>query len=143
MVEVINGEVLTFNEDFACPDCGVTISDIEPRSVSFNSPFESYPKEIHDILIFGTDRCVKVYYNDQYGEDVYNVVFKGIIKNVKRRYRETSSEITKTEYKTFMSTIPCKKCKGQRLKKEPLAFTVADKNILKWKIFLLKISMIS
>jgi excinuclease ABC subunit A len=195
-VEVIGGERLMFSQNLACPDCGISIGEIEPRSFSFNSPFgacpecyglghkmefdedlmipdkslsidegaiavrgwrssedkgsytravlealakefrfslsvpfESYPKEIRDLLLFGTDKSVKVHYKGERGEGVYDVVFKGIINSVERRYRETSNPIKKAEYETFMRTIPCKVCKGQRLKKESLAVTVAGKNI--------------
>jgi excinuclease ABC subunit A len=96
---------------------------------SLNVPFESYSKEIHDILIYGTDRRVRVYYNGVRGEATYDIAFKGLIKSVEQRYKETASEITKAEYETFMRIIPCKSCKGQRLKKDSLAVTVADKNI--------------
>ncbi len=196
LVEVIEGERLTFSQNLACPDCGISIGEIEPRSFSFNSPFgacpecyglgykmefdedlmipdkslsidegaitvigwrsskdqgsytramlealakkfrfslsvpfESYTKEIHDLLLFGTDKSVKVHYNGQRGEGVFDVVFKGIIESVERRYRETFNPNTKAEYETFMRIIPCKVCKGQRLKKESLAVTVAGKNI--------------
>ena len=60
---------------------------------------------------------------------VYPVAFEGLIKNVERRYRETGSEWSKQEYESFMRIIPCKECKGMRLKKESLAVTVCDKNI--------------
>lgn len=196
MVKVTDGELFTFSQNFACPDCGISISEIEPRSFSFNnsygacpecyglgymmefdedlmipdkslsidegaiavpgwqscedhesyirtvlealakefnfslnSPFESYTKEIHDLLLFGTNRHVKVYFNDYRGKGSYEVAFKGLIKSVERRYRETSSEIAKAEYETFMNIIPCKECNGQRLKKESLAVTVGNKNI--------------
>jgi len=195
-VEVMEGERLTFSQNLACPDCGISIGEIEPRSFSFNSPFgacpecyglgykmefdedlmipdkslsidegaitvigwrsskdkgsftravlealakefhfslsvpfESYSKEIHDLLLYGTDKSVKVHYNGQNGDGIYDVVFKGIIKSVERRYRETYNPITKAEYETYMRMIPCKACKGQRLKKESLAVTVGGKNI--------------
>ena len=95
-----------------------------------DTPFEDYPKEIHDILIYGTDgKEVKVYYKGQRGEGIYPVVFEGLIKNVERRYRETGSQTMKAEYETFMNITPCSACKGQRLKPEALAVTVGDKNI--------------
>ena len=96
---------------------------------SLSTPFEDYSKEIHDILIYGTDRMVKVHYKGQRGEGVYDVVFEGLIRNVERRYRETSAESTKAEYETYMRITPCKLCKGQRLKQSSLAVTVADLNI--------------
>jgi excinuclease ABC subunit A len=196
MVDVIGAERLTFSQNFSCPDCGISIEEIEPRSFSFNNPsgacpkchglgykmefdeelmipdkslsiddgaivvlgwqsctdeesytrailealakefhfslnvpFESYSKEIHDILIFGTDRSVKVSYKGNHAQGVYHVAFKGLIKSVEKRFKETTSDITKAEYETFMRIIPCKACKGQRLKKESLAVTVAGKNI--------------
>ena len=95
-----------------------------------DTPFEKYPKKIHDILINGTNgKSVKVFYKGQRGEGVYDVAFEGLIKNVERRYRETGSETVKAEYETFMNVTPCSACGGQRLKPGALAVTVADKNI--------------
>ena len=196
-VDVIGGEPIQFSESFSCPDCGISIEEIEPRSFSFNNPFgacpecfglgykmefdedlmipdkrlsisegaitvmgwqsctdkksftyaildalskeygfsldtpfEDYPKEVHDVLIHGTNgKAVKVYYKGQRGEGVYDVAFEGLIRNVERRYRETSSETMKAEYEEFMNITPCSACKGQRLKPGALAVTVGDKNI--------------
>ncbi len=95
-----------------------------------DTPFEDYPEKIKNIIIYGTGgKEVNVYYKGQRGEGVYPVAFEGIVKNVERRYRETSSDIMKQEYETFMRITPCKVCKGMRLKKESLAVTVCDKNI--------------
>ena len=95
-----------------------------------DTPFEDYPKEIHDVLIYGTDgKEVKVYYKGQRGEGIYPVAFEGLIKNVEHRYRETGSQTMKAEYETFMNITPCSACKGQRLKPGALAVTVGDKNI--------------
>ena len=197
MVDVIGGETLNFSQSFACPDCGISISEIEPRSFSFNNPYgacpvcyglgykmefdpdlmipdktlsisegaiqvmgwqsctdsgsftnailvalakeyhfnldtpvEALPEEIYRILIHGTDgREVKVHYKGQRGEGVYPVAFEGLVRNMERKYRETSSEVIKQEYETFMRITPCKECGGMRLKKESLAVTVCDKNI--------------
>lgn len=97
---------------------------------SLETPFEEYPKEIHDLLIYGTKgKEVKVHYKGQRGEGIYDVAFEGIIKNVERRYRETGSETMKAEYESFMQITPCRECKGQRLKKSALAVTVGGRNI--------------
>ena len=97
---------------------------------SLDTPFCEYPKKVQDILIHGTGgHSVKVYYKGQRGEGVYDVAFPGLIRNVEQRYRETGSEAMKQEYESFMRITPCTTCKGQRLKKESLAVTVADKNI--------------
>lgn len=197
IIDVIDGEPMTFSQHFSCPDCGISIDEIQPRSFSFNNPFgacpdcyglgykmefdedlmipdkslsinqgaivvlgwqsandgksfanailkalgikynfdldtpfEDYPQEIHDILIYGTNGVsVPVHYRGQRGEGVYDIAFEGLIRNVERRYRETSAESTKAEYETYMRITPCKTCGGQRLKKESLAVTIADKNI--------------
>ena len=95
-----------------------------------DTPFKDYPKKIQDIILYGTGgHSVKVYYKGQRGEGVYDVAFPGLIRNVEQRYKETGSESMKQEYESFMQITPCKACRGQRLKKESLAVTVADKNI--------------
>ena len=97
---------------------------------SLDTPFQDYPDEVKNVLIYGTNgHAVKVYYKGQRGEGVYDVAFPGLIKNVEQRYRETGSDAMKQEYETFMRITPCKTCKGQRLKKESLAVTVGDRNI--------------
>lgn len=195
-VDIIGREILNFSQNFACPDCGISIDAVEPRTFSFNNPFgacpdcvglgytmefdedlmipdpslsinegaitvmgwqscndkksfanalllalcekfgfdldtpfQDYPKKIHDILIYGTDVEVDVHYTGQRGSGVYPTTFEGLIKNVERRYRETFSETAKAEYEQFMRILPCKSCGGKRLKKEALAVTVGDKNI--------------
>ena len=95
-----------------------------------DTPFKDYPKEIHDILIYGTKgHEVKVHYKGQRGQGIYDVAFEGLIQNMNRRYRETFSDSMKAEYETFMRITPCQTCGGKRLKKESLAVTVGDKNI--------------
>ncbi|MEG0566381.1 MAG: excinuclease ABC subunit UvrA, partial [Hungatella sp.] len=95
-----------------------------------DTPFEKYPKKIHDVLIYGTEgKEVKVHYKGQRGEGIYDVAFEGLIQNVARRYRETFSESSKAEYESFMRITPCPSCEGKRLKKESLAVTVGDVNI--------------
>lgn len=196
IVDVIGGEKINFSESFACPDCGISINEIEPRSFSFNNPFgacptcnglgfkmefdeeliipdpslsidegaiavmgwqsvtqegsysrcimealakeygfslatpyKDYPEEIKNIIMHGASRSVKVTYKGQRGIGVYDILFEGVILNVRRRYRETSSETSKQEYEEFMKITPCKECGGKRLKPEILAVTVGDKNI--------------
>ena len=102
----------------------------EEFKFSLDTPFKDYPKEIQDLLIYGTGtREVKVHYKGQRGVGVYDVTFNGLIKNMEQRYRETGSDTMKAEYEEFMRITPCKLCKGQRLKKESLAVTIGDKNI--------------
>ena len=197
IVDVIGQEPMNFSDSFSCPDCGISIEEVEPRSFSFNNPFgacpicfglgykmefdvdlmipdktlsinqgaiavmgwqsctdknsftnailqalcaeykfdldtpfEQYSEEVQKVLLYGTDgKEVIVYYKGQRGEGKYPVAFEGLIKNVERKYRETSSEVMKAEYETFMRITPCKECGGRRLKKSSLAVTVCGKNI--------------
>ena len=196
LVDVIGGESINFSQNFACPDCGISIEEPEPRTFSFNNPFgacpdcvglgytmefsedliipdkslsinqgaitvmgwqsssdkksfsnallralcerfnfdldtpfEDYPEEIKNIILYGTNIEVNVEYTGQRGHGVYPIAFEGLIKNVEKRYRETFSETAKAEYEQYMRILPCKTCKGKRLKKEALAVTVGDKNI--------------
>ena len=196
IVDVIGGEPMRFSQSFSCPDCGISVDEIEPRSFSFNNPFGACPvchgigirmefseelvvpdkslsiaegaiavlgwqsatdptsytgsilaalakefqfnlstpyeelsEEVRHMLMYGTNRSVKVHYRGQRGEGVYDVVFEGVLANVKRRYRETGSEYTRQEYESFMEISPCEECGGKRLKKESLAVTVGEKNI--------------
>lgn len=79
------------------------------------------------MLIYGKSKSVKVHYKGQRGVGVYDVVFDGLIDNMRKRYRETASDMMKQEYETYMQVTPCDECHGQRLKKSSLAVTVGDK----------------
>ncbi|MCD8131402.1 MAG: excinuclease ABC subunit UvrA [Lachnospiraceae bacterium] len=205
LIDVIGGETITCSQSFSCPDCGTSVSEIEPRSFSFNNPFGACPEcaglgykmefdvdlmipdrslsihqgaiqalgwqsssqpgsftyatltalakefqfsldtpfeelseEVQEVLIHGTERKVDVYYEGQRGKGVYPIAFEGLIKNEERRYRETSSDVMKAEFETFMRITPCKACRGMRLKKESLAVTVGDKNIYEMTSFSVK-----
>ena len=191
----VDGETLTFSEHFACPDCGISMEEIEPRSFSFNNPFGACPdclglgytmkfareliidedksfmegcilapgwinsnkkdsfgyavnkaladfyhidmnapfKELDPVFqqrfIFdGFPDSVKVHYKSQRGTGIYDVQFEGLIRNLERRYRE-SSQTFKAEYENYMRFAPCETCKSKRLKKTSLAVTVGGKNI--------------
>ena len=195
-VDVVDGEMMQFSQSFACPDCGISVQEIEPRSFSFNNPFGACPdcaglgyrmefapelmipdetlsinqgaiavlgwqscmntgsfanailqaltkaykfsldtpfkdltSKVRNMLIYGADKSVDVYYEGQRGKGVYPVTFEGLIANTERRYRETGSETMKAEYEEFMRITPCKTCGGKRLRKESLAVTVGDTNI--------------
>ncbi|MDD6328889.1 MAG: excinuclease ABC subunit UvrA [Eubacteriales bacterium] len=196
-VDVIGGETLRFSDSFSCPDCGVSIDEIEPRSFSFNNPFGACPcctglgfqrefdvdlmipdtslslnegaisvigwqssgdkksythcclealakvygfsldtpyrdldEKAKHVLLHGTGgKRIQVYYQGSRGAGEYYVDFEGLIKNVQRRYRETSAESVREEYEEYMTTTACEVCRGKRLKPESLAVTVGDMNI--------------
>lgn len=196
-VDVVDGERLRFSESFACPECGTTIEELEPRTFSFNNPFgacpachgigvtmeftedgiipdpalsinqgaiavtgwnsaieegsftrsilnaltkayhfsldtpwEQLPDNVRHMLLYGTDgEKVDVHYKSQRGQGIYDVAFEGLLENVRRRYRETTSEMMRQEYESYMEIKPCPVCLGKRLRKEALAVTVGEKNI--------------
>ena len=172
-IDLVDGESFTLSSHFSCPDCHVSLSEIEPIHFSFNNalgacphcegigyemafdeelmipdpslsieegaiqvyswqsskdkgsftraildklsekfdfrldvPFESYSKEIHDILIYGTDQEVTVSYNGRYGPGVYDIAFDGLIKNVEQRYHRNTGAGAKAEFESFMRITP-------------------------------------
>ena len=205
IASVIGGEDYLFSEKFACPDCGISIDELEPRSFSFNSPFgkcdhcdglgtlmeideklvipnkelsimegavaswgsgrlkddswtyailqalnreyglelntpiKDLSKEHLNLLLYGTDgNKIKVDYTKDGIRATYNYAYEGEINALKRRYRETNSDIIKGEIEQYMSDAHCPKCKGARLRKEVLAVTIGDKNIYEFTTMSIK-----
>ncbi len=191
----VNGEEHLFSTNYACPVCGVSLPEIEPRLFSFNNPFgacpdckglgykmtideklvvgdpsrslndgaltitgwnldtgrmahmyfnslakyygfsmdtpvKDLPKEIMDILLYGNNgEKIEMKYNTRTFSGSFNSSFEGVIPNLERRYRETTSDYTKSEIERYMYSLPCKTCGGKRLKKEALAVTVGGLSI--------------
>ncbi len=96
-----------------------------------DTPFEDYPDEIRDILLYGTKgERIPVTYSGERGTGTYEVEFDGILGNMNRHYRESGQEsAARAEYETYMRVTPCPACHGRRLKPSSLAVTVGDKNI--------------
>ncbi|MBR3780380.1 MAG: excinuclease ABC subunit UvrA [Clostridia bacterium] len=196
MIDVIDGEEQLYSLNYACPEHGVNIEELEPRSFSFNNPFGACPKcaglsvlmkvdpklivpnpelsikegaiqasgwsssdggtiaqmyyeglakaydfsletpfkdlskKAKDVIFYGTDgKKIKLERRSEYGSGTYMTDFEGIINNLERRYRETTSEYSRNEIEGYMSTVKCPECGGARLKKESLCVTVGDINI--------------
>ncbi|MBQ0099373.1 MAG: excinuclease ABC subunit UvrA, partial [Firmicutes bacterium] len=194
-VEVVDGESTLYSTKYSCPDCGISIEEIEPRLFSFNNPFgacpechglgyksevdpnkvikdenktlregamtvagwnldsgkmcEMYfgslakhynfsmdvpikdlPKEIINMLLYGNGgERIKMEYATKTFNGSYMSAWEGIIPNLERRYRESTSDFAKAEIEKYMTIKPCVECHGKRLKKEALAVTVENKNI--------------
>lgn len=196
LIDVIDGEEQLYSLNYACPEHGVNIEELEPRSFSFNNPFgacpkcaglsvlmkvdpklivpnpglsvregaiqasgwsssdggtiaqmyyeglanaydfsldtpfKDLPKKAKDVIFYGTDgKKIKLERRSEYGSGTYMTDFEGIINNLERRYRETTSEYSRNEIEGYMSTVKCPECGGARLKKESLCVTVGDINI--------------
>ena len=195
VIHVMDGEDMTFSQNYACPEHGVSIEELTPRMFSFNNPFgackkctglgvfmkinpelilpnkklsirqggikasgwamegstiasmyfdalskqynfsldtpiEELPKEIVDIILYGTKgEKLKLVRKSEYGSGVFHNDFEGIINNLERRFRDTQSSWIKEEIESFMASIPCDACGGQRLNPESLSVTVGGINI--------------
>ena len=196
LVDVIDGEEQLYSLNYACPEHGVSIEELEPRSFSFNNPFGACPKcsglsvfmqvdpkmvvpdeklSIHegaikasgwsssdggtiaqmyyegianaynfsldtpfkdlskkakDVIFYGTGgKKIKLERRSEYGSGTYMTDFEGVINNLERRYKETTSEYSRNEIEGYMSTVKCPECGGARLKKESLGVTVGGINI--------------
>ncbi|MED4071314.1 excinuclease ABC subunit UvrA [Priestia endophytica] len=194
VIDVIGEEELLFSEHHACPYCGFSISELEPRMFSFNSPFgactscdglgvrlevdldlvipnydlslkehaiapweptssqyypqllkavcvhygidmdipvRDIPKHLLDKVLYGSDKeRIHFRYENDFGQIRENdIEFEGVIPNIERRYRETSSDYIREQMEKYMGEQPCPKCKGNRLKKETLAVLIDGKHI--------------
>ena len=97
---------------------------------SLDTPIRDLSPELVDILLYGTKgEKIKVHRKSEYGRGTYETEFEGIINNLERRFRDTSSSWIKEEIESYMSAVPCDACGGKRLSKESLAVTVGGKNI--------------
>ncbi|PPA70211.1 excinuclease ABC subunit UvrA [Jeotgalibacillus proteolyticus] len=194
IVDVMEHEEIKFNEHHACPICGFSIDELEPRIFSFNSPFgacgecdglgsklevdldlvipdrtrtlkehaiapweptssqyypsmleavckhykidmnkpvKDIPKKQMDKILYGSgkDRIHFRYRNDFGQVRENNIQFEGVLSNVERRFRETSSEYIREQMQKYMGKQNCPTCKGHRLKKESLAVKVSSHHI--------------
>ena len=97
---------------------------------SLDVPYKDLSKEAKAVLMYGTNgKKIKVHRKNVYGEGTYLTDFEGIINNIERRYKETSSEYSRGEIEQLMTTVECPECQGARLKKESLFVTVGGINI--------------
>lgn len=196
LVDVIDGEEMLFSQNFACPEHGSFMDELEPRMFSFNNPFGACPtcsglsvflrvsedlivpnrnlsikdgaikgcgwgntdkstiagmyyralaehygfslstpfKDIspegqHAILYGTGGERIKMTRSNEYGSGTYMTEFEGIVNNLERRYKETTSEWSRGEIEQYMTACPCPDCGGARLKPASLAVTVGGKNI--------------
>jgi excinuclease ABC subunit A len=195
-ISAVGGEERLFSEHFACPDCGISLGEIEPRMFSFNSPYgaceecnglgtktefdpdllvpdgsvslrggaiapfvhkngelkewwpdvldglaralkvdpetpyEELPARVKKIVMEGYEKPVTVELKYSGGRvRKINTDWDGVLQILQKRYQTTESEWVKQDLEQYMSTSPCPRCKGARLKDATLAVTLADKNI--------------
>ena len=195
IADVVGGEPITFSQNYACEDCGISIEELSPRMFSFNNPYGACPvctglgmqmrvdpdriipnrklsirqgairasgwgsaepgtiagmyftalgkkhgftldtpiedmsKDALHELLYGTgDEPLELSVSRVSG-GVMRQPFEGIVCNLERRYKETSSDYARGEIEECMSEIPCPACHGRRLRPEVLAVTIGGLNI--------------
>lgn len=182
-----------FSQVNACPECGISMPELQPRIFSFNNPFGACPKcsgigvtldfdeelvipdksrsfnqraivpynpdanwykcqfealadhfnfsldtpfnelpeNVMDVILNGTDEYIDYKYvsKNKGGKWEYSSNFKGVLKDLKRRYMETTSDGVKKWLENYMSQDVCTECEGKRLRKESLAVKIGNTNI--------------
>ena len=208
-IEIIDGEILNFSQNFACDDCGISLPELEPRSFSFNNPYgacptcdglgslskidpdllivdenrtllggaincmgwaapgiadsmahmyfkgildhfgidyeipwKDLPDEVKNTVLYGTNgEKYCFHYTRNYGSGTFNAVYEGVVNNLERRYRETTSEYSKGEIEKYLNERVCPDCHGARLSDSILAVTVGGKNIYEFTCMSIKEEM--
>ncbi len=208
-IEIIDGEILNFSQNFACDDCGISLPELEPRSFSFNNPYgacptcdglgslskidadllivdenrtllggaincmgwaapgiadsmahmyfkgildhfgadyetpwKDLPEEVKHTVLYGTNgEKLCFHYTRNYGSGTFNAVYEGVVNNLERRYRETTSEYSKGEIEKYLNETICPDCHGARLSDAILAVTVGGKNIYEFTCMSIKDEM--
>ncbi len=96
----------------------------------FDTPIEDFSYEAYNALLYGTKgEKMKMERTTSYGGGVYYTDFEGLINNLQRRYNDSSSEHSRREIESLMTTTDCKECGGARLSKEALSVTICGMNI--------------
>ena len=105
----------------------------EHYGFDINLPWKDLPEEAKNVVLYGTgDTKIKLVRNTVFGGGTYYATFEGVINNLERRFKETTSEYSRNEIETYMHESACPDCKGARLKPEFLAVTVGGKNIIEF-----------
>jgi len=103
----------------------------EHFGIDMDTPVKDLPKHQMEIILYGSgNERIYFHYENDFGQVRDNMIqFEGVLNNIERRYRETSSDFTREQMEKYMAQQPCPKCKGYRLKPESLAVKVGGKHI--------------
>ncbi|MBQ9790798.1 MAG: excinuclease ABC subunit UvrA [Clostridia bacterium] len=97
---------------------------------SLDTPYKDLPQEIKDIILWGNGgEQLDVRYNSRKFSGEFQSSWEGVVPNLERRHRDTTSDYAKTEIEKLMVNCECQTCHGKRLKKEALSVLVGGKNI--------------
>jgi excinuclease ABC subunit A len=102
----------------------------DAHGFSLRTPWRKLPKWARDVLLYGSEREIYIRYRNRYGRQrSYHTTYEGVIPNLERRHDETDSDHARWRIEQYMREVPCRACKGARLRPESLAVTVGDLNI--------------
>jgi excinuclease ABC subunit A len=102
----------------------------DAHGFSLNTPWRKLPADAREVLLYGSDEEIYVRYRNRYGRTrSYYTTYEGVVPNQERRYQETDSDHARARIEQFMREVPCRACKGARLRPESLAVTIDDVNI--------------
>ena len=105
----------------------------EHYGFDINTPWKELSEDAKNRVLYGTgDEKIKLVRNADYGGTTYYASFEGVVNNLERRYKETTSEYSRNEIETYMHESVCYECHGNRLKPDFLAVTVGGKNIIEF-----------
>ena len=155
-LEKVDPDLLIPNKSISIREGAISNSDWTPRALggyswqmlealaknynfSLDTPVEKLTPEQIQLILYGTDgKEFRVDYIGRSGrKSHFDTAFEGIIGNMERRYRDTNSDWIRWKFNQFMTLSPCPTCKGKRLRKEALAVTIRDKNIVdvtEWQV---------
>ena len=159
------GSIMKVDPNLVVPDSGLTLNQgactpwgesrdgwyfsmlvtvAKEYGFSMDVPFNELTEEQQHVVLYGTgDREIRFEYKaaSRKAEGIFIHKFEGIIPNLERRYKQTTSSYIRTWIEGFMNVMPCPECRGARLKKESLAVKIADKNIYEVTTFSIKQSL--
>ena len=132
-LSILEGAIATWGEGRLKEDSwtyAILKAISEEYNLDLSKPIKDLTRKELDLILYGTEgKKMKVTYTKDGVRTQYNYAYDGEINSLKRRYRDTNSDIIKSDIEQYMSDNPCPKCKGARLRKEALAVLVGDKNI--------------
>src|SRR2546430_6099983 len=102
----------------------------DAHTFKLSIPWKKLPKWAQEIVLYGSEDEVHVRYRNRYGRvRSYWTTYEGVVPNVERRHSQAESDTSRERMEQFMREVPCRACKGARLKPESLAVTVGGSNI--------------
>ena len=122
-------DVSGWNMDYCNISSSIFRALSDKYNFSLDVPIKNLSKKVQDILLYGTNEKLDMEYKSEKLSGYITRKHEGVVNNLMRRYKETTSEYIKNELEKYMKVVNCKVCNGKRLKKESLSVTIKGKSI--------------